>query len=222
MMIKLNSPASEQNGEQALWINGEPWYTGGQLVSHLGPGFPNGNWLADSFHPDPDGPPFDGFRWRSTDDLNINFVWLELYITTAPSGHVSRVWFDNLVVATDYIGPIQPVGALNPVTSLVANPVEAESVTLQWDNPASAGFAGTIIRVGTTQYPASPTDGDAVCDRTGDPGSHDTFVHDGLNPNTPLYYAAFAYTGSGQFAAPAHLQVTTRPAKPQNLRIIDD
>jgi hypothetical protein len=33
----------------ALWVNG-------QQVSHLGPGFPNENWIADSFYPDPNGP----------------------------------------------------------------------------------------------------------------------------------------------------------------------
>jgi len=31
-----------------------------------------------------------------------------LYITDAPKGHVSKVWFDNIVVADRYIGPIQP------------------------------------------------------------------------------------------------------------------
>jgi hypothetical protein len=221
MMIQLNSPVSERNGEQAMWINGEPWSAGGQLVSHLGPGFPNGNWVADSFIPDADGSPFEGFRWRSTTDLNINFVWLELYITTAPAGHVSRVWFDHLVVATEYIGPIQPASTLNPVTAFMADPVLDESATLHWDNPPDESFAGTIIRVGTGQYPAGPADGEPVCDRSGAPGTHDTFVHTGLSPNTALYYAAFAYSAAGQYAAPAQLLVNTRPARPENLRVID-
>ena len=50
--------------------------------------------------------PFEGFRWRTIDDLKANYVWLYLYITDAPAGHVSRVWFDDMVIATDYIGPI--------------------------------------------------------------------------------------------------------------------
>jgi hypothetical protein len=53
------------------------------------------------------GAPFEGFRWRTTDDLNLNYVWLYLYITQAPEGHISRVWFDDVVIATDYIGPIK-------------------------------------------------------------------------------------------------------------------
>ena len=41
-------------------------------------------------------------------DLKVNYVWIYLYITKAPPGHVSKVWFDDVVVAKDYIGPITP------------------------------------------------------------------------------------------------------------------
>lgn len=120
VMMKTND-IGDSNGEMALWIDG-------RRVSHLGKGFPKGMWVYDKFLPGqggegirwsdqtgeperfqvpPGGNPFEGFRWRTTDDLKLNFVWLLLYITRAPQGHVSRVWFDNVVVATDYIGPIQ-------------------------------------------------------------------------------------------------------------------
>src|SRR5262245_38257739 len=49
--------------------------------------------------------PFEGFRWREARQLNLNFVWVLLYITRAPIGHASKVWFDNIVVARQYIGP---------------------------------------------------------------------------------------------------------------------
>jgi hypothetical protein len=39
--------------------------------------------------------------------VSLNFLWVLLYITRAPQGHVSKVWFDDIVVATEYIGPIQ-------------------------------------------------------------------------------------------------------------------
>lgn len=110
LMMKMNDPVSAGNGEQALWIDGKPWTKEGQLVSHLGPGFPRGKWVWDSFLPDPQGEPFEGFRWRSSETLNLNFLWLLLYITDAPPGHVSRVWFDDIVVARAYIGPIRRVG----------------------------------------------------------------------------------------------------------------
>jgi len=105
-MMKMNNPTTGRSGEQAMWIDGKPWFIGGQLVSHLGEGFPNGSWLRDSWTPNPAGDPFEGFRWRSTEDLNLNWVWLLVYITTAPNGYVSKVWFDDVVVAKEYIGPI--------------------------------------------------------------------------------------------------------------------
>jgi len=108
LMMKMNDPVTRSNGAQALWIDGKPWEKDGQTISHLGEGFPNGKWTWDSFHPSPSAAPFEGFRWRSTPDLKLNYLWLLLYITKAPSGHVSRVWFDDLVVAREYIGPLRP------------------------------------------------------------------------------------------------------------------
>lgn len=119
MMVKLND-VGDTNGEQAMWIDG-------QLAGHLGKGFPKGKWTYDKFLPgqggggirwdrDQGGPvrfqvadggePFEGFRWRTAKELDVNFVWAYVYITKATPGHVSKVWFDNIVVATDYIGPI--------------------------------------------------------------------------------------------------------------------
>ena len=118
-MIKLNDP-DKSNGELALWI-------GGRRVSHLGPGFPSGKWVYDKFLPGEGGDgvrwndqrrgpeyftvpaggePFEGFRWRSDERLKINFLWVLFYMTRAPEGHVSRVSFDDIVVATEYIGPL--------------------------------------------------------------------------------------------------------------------
>ena len=108
LMMKTNNPVTEQNGQQALWIDGKLWSKGGQIISHLGKGFPKGRWVWDSFIPDPNGQPFEGFRWRNTDDLKLNFLWLLLYITDAPPGHKSSVCFDDIVVAKKYIGPINP------------------------------------------------------------------------------------------------------------------
>jgi len=137
LMVKMNKPVSEHNGELALWIDGK-------LVSHLGKGFPKGVWVYDKFVPKnvwafnkfinyvpgkggrgirwnykkrkgeifkvPDeGFPFEGFRWRKDDKLKLNFLWISLYITKAPKGYVSKVWFDQIVVATRYIGPVKPV-----------------------------------------------------------------------------------------------------------------
>lgn len=95
-MVKMNDPVTAHNGEQAFWINGEK-------MAHLGPGFPVGTWIWDGFYPDDNGRPFEGFQWRKDPGLNINYVWLEHY---APNDPACGCWFDDLVIATKYIGPI--------------------------------------------------------------------------------------------------------------------
>jgi hypothetical protein len=119
-MIHMNDPG-EHNGELALWIDGKP-------VSHLSKGSPRGRWVFDKFEPGKGGDsirwsdktggpehfnvaeggePFEGFRWRTDKALNINYIWTYLYITDAPAGHVSKVWFDDIVIAKEYIGPLK-------------------------------------------------------------------------------------------------------------------
>jgi hypothetical protein len=60
------------------------------------------------------GEPFEGFRWRTSEELNINFFWLLHYVTEqaarqnqAAPGPVNRVLFDHIVISTEYIGPLQ-------------------------------------------------------------------------------------------------------------------
>lgn len=96
LMVKMNQPASAHNGEQAFWIDGE-------LKSHVKPGQPIGTWVWDKFVPDPAGEPFPGFQWRTVDELVINYVWLEHFVDTDPT---CQAWFDDVVVAKEYIGPM--------------------------------------------------------------------------------------------------------------------
>jgi hypothetical protein len=124
LMMKMND-VGDSNGEMALWIDGK-------LVSHLGKGFPRGNWIYDKFTPGADGEgirwsdakrgperfsvpkggePFEGFRFRSDERLKLNFLWVLIYITKAPQEHVSKLWFDHIVAATEYIGPLSEVKA---------------------------------------------------------------------------------------------------------------
>ncbi|MEZ6125138.1 MAG: hypothetical protein R3C49_18480 [Planctomycetaceae bacterium] len=120
VMIRMNK-VGDSDGELALWIDG-------RKVSHLGKGFPRGKWTFDKFLPGQDGggvrwnaekgdreyfetarggDPFEGFRFRTAEALNVNFLWLYVYITKGTQGHINRVWFDDVVVATEYIGPLQ-------------------------------------------------------------------------------------------------------------------
>jgi hypothetical protein len=85
-MLKANSSPEKADGEQAFWVDGELYGR------------------------------FDGFRWRTTDKLKINSFWLLFYNTDQPARHnkdphpedrVMEVWFDDVVIATEYIGPVQ-------------------------------------------------------------------------------------------------------------------
>lgn len=107
MMLKMNDPVDDSNGEQAFWINGKLWRADGQIVSHIGKGFPKGHWAGGWWQPDSQSDTtFEGFKWRNVKELAINYIWTYVYITDAPKGHVSKVWFDDIVVATEYIGPL--------------------------------------------------------------------------------------------------------------------
>ena len=109
IMLKLNSRPEEPDGELALWLYGK-------LTARFARGARRDKWTGMGFSLlDEGGEPFEGFRWRSSKDLKINFFWLLHYVTeNAPRQNrvskpnpVHRVWFDDIVVATSYIGPIK-------------------------------------------------------------------------------------------------------------------
>jgi hypothetical protein len=96
LMIEMNDPVDGRTGTLAAWIDGT-------RVAHLGPGFPMGAWSGGAFTPGAGTQPFEGFQWRADPALATNFVWLQLHTTEDPRG---SLWFDQVVAATEYIGPI--------------------------------------------------------------------------------------------------------------------
>lgn len=114
-MIKCNDP-EQRNGEQAYWIDGK-------LVERYGPGTIEGTWFRDMFRRsgvfNTDPKPFEGFRWRTSEYLKINTFWLLYYLASIfeqdirpedpeilYNSEVGQVLFDDIVLATEYIGPI--------------------------------------------------------------------------------------------------------------------
>ena len=101
VMLKANTPG-QYDGEQAAWIDGK-------LVAHFAPGTPRGYWLRDRFFNDPSREPFEGYNWRTRDDVKINCYTMGLYVTPGKGvAQVSRMWYDDVVLATEYIGPQVP------------------------------------------------------------------------------------------------------------------
>ncbi len=108
VMVKLNSAPEKADGALALWLDGK-------LAMRVEQGTRRAAWTGLGFRlPETGGTPFEGFRFRSTTDLKLNFFWLMLYVTenaarqnsVAKPNPINRVWFDNVVVATEYVGPI--------------------------------------------------------------------------------------------------------------------
>ncbi len=160
IMIKLNDP-EERNGEQAFWIDGK-------LIGRFGPGTIEGTWLTDKFRRsgvfNTDPKPFEGFRWRTDDRVKINTFWLLYYLAAVfendynpndpdipYNDNIARVYFDNVVLATEYIGPIsagRPPGG-------------------DYDGDGEAGISDVIrlIRMCMEEYPDPGADynRDGVC-----------------------------------------------------------
>ena len=76
-MLKHNTPG-QSDGEQAFWIDG-------RLLGH---------WT--------------GINWRKTDSLKANALTLESYVTDRWTKNATNVvYFDNVVIAREYIGPAE-------------------------------------------------------------------------------------------------------------------
>jgi hypothetical protein len=109
VMLQCNSAPDKSDGELALWLDGK-------AAAHFSPGAGRSRWTGMGFSlADQGGEPFEGFRWRTSRELNINFFWLLHYVTehaarqnnVARPNPINRVWFDDIVVSTEYVGPIR-------------------------------------------------------------------------------------------------------------------
>jgi hypothetical protein len=136
-MVKLNNPTTASNGEHAIWLDGAK-------VSHLGQGFPNGTWSGGIFTQEPGGTPFEGFRWRSDINLNLNWIWLQNYSPYDPAGFSGNMKFAHVVVAKSYIGCLAGSSAPAPSDTI------APSVSV-FSPAGGATVSGTInVSVGAS------------------------------------------------------------------------
>ena len=82
-MVRVNSAADQSDGEQAMWVDG-------RLVGR-----------------------FTGIRWRTDLDTKVNTLWLQHYgydesdPTREHWKDKQTVWFDDVVVAREYVGPMR-------------------------------------------------------------------------------------------------------------------
>jgi len=107
MMVKCNE-VGKSDGELALWLDGK-------LTTRIAPGTKTGKWTGEGFDVLADGAEtFEGFRWRTVPELAVSYFMLSHYVTEnayqqnkiANPPKLNRVWFDDIVIATEYLGPI--------------------------------------------------------------------------------------------------------------------
>jgi len=117
--VKMNSSPEESDGEQTFWIDGKP-------VGHFAPNSVIGYWMRDKFRldeTDERAKAFEGFRWRKDMRLNVNKFWLLHYVSENAfkkndeyaaehpnfliNTDTATVWFDDIVIAKKYVGPIK-------------------------------------------------------------------------------------------------------------------
>ena len=153
-MVKLNNPTTSFNGEHAIWLDGTK-------VSHLGQGFPNGSWTGGIFTQN-SGSPFDGFRWRSDPNLNLNWIWLQNYAPSDPAGFTGNMKFAHVVVATSYIGCLASGASdVTAPTVGVSSPSSGATVSGSINVSASAsdnvGVGGVQFKLDGTNLGAEDT-----------------------------------------------------------------
>jgi len=140
-MVKLNNPATDFNGEHAIWLNGVK-------VSHLGKGFPNGSWNGGIFTQNPNGSPFEGVRWRNDTSLNLNGIWLQNFSPDDPAGFTGNMYFDHVVAAKKYIGCL---ASGSPPPPPPPPPSDSTPPTVSMSAPAAgATVSGSTVTVSAT------------------------------------------------------------------------
>ena len=83
-MLQANTAPDKADGKQTMWLDGK--------------------LIGD----------FTGIRWREDMDLKVNCFWMEHYgydegdPTRAYWKDNQAVWFDDVVIAREYIGPVSP------------------------------------------------------------------------------------------------------------------
>ncbi|KKW30060.1 MAG: hypothetical protein UY72_C0024G0007 [Candidatus Uhrbacteria bacterium GW2011_GWD2_52_7] len=97
------------------------------------------------------------------------------------------------------------------ISGVTATPGES-SVALSWTNPTYATYTGTMVRMSTSAYPTSTSDGTLVSSVTGSSGSASSVTHSGLTNGTTYYYALFPYDNAGVYGTPSFIRQVAYPS----------
>lgn len=137
-MVQANSAPEASDGEQAFWVDGK------------------------------EAGRFKGIRWRTSAELKLNSFWLLYYVTEQAARHnkdtatdrVMEVWFDDIVLATEYIGPVQgkpksgkKVATPGRSAPLAAAPAPTKTLFAEKFEEGPGKFSGGEVREGALSVP---------------------------------------------------------------------
>ncbi len=83
--------------------------------------------------------------------------------------------------------------------------------TISWTNPSTATYSGTMVRVSTSAYPATPSDGTLVADVSGSSGATSSTTNSGLTNGTLYYYTLFPHDSSNVYGTPLSMSQVPYP-----------
>lgn len=124
--------------------------------------------------------------------------WYPAWLGGQVIDHNWMVW-ENLTIEYAPVGGID-VTPPGPVVALTAT-ATAGKVTLSWQSPSDADFAGTRVCYRTDAFPTGINDGTLLADHAGSPDGTNSLVHSNLTRGQTYYYAAFAYDEVPNYSA---------------------
>lgn len=112
----------------------------------------------------------------------------------------AKIYFASAAADGVTVHDGQTTAANITITAMPPAPVATFTVTasslatrLEWTNPTSGNYRGTMIRFSTTAPPASPADGTLLVNATASAGTTGAFNHAGLTNGVTYHYTAFTY-----------------------------
>lgn len=91
-----------------------------------------------------------------------------------------------------------------PAPTNVAATVNGQTITLTWTNPPNPNFDSVTIRMSTTNYPASVTDGELLAENI----TTDSYSSSNFTPGTTYYFSLFSKDTQGNFSTPATISAS--------------
>ncbi len=100
--------------------------------------------------------------------------------------------------------PVPPTPPSPEAPTDVAGTADGETITLTWTNPSDPDFDSVTIRMSTTSYPTSVTDGDLLVENI----TAESYSSSNFTAGTTYYFSLFTKDTEGNFSTAATVSVS--------------